>query len=165
VALKVASITMSLRDATPADLPVVGELIRGLADYERLSHEVVWTEEQLAEGLFGSGATTQITLAVDDATGSVAGFALWFPTFSTFLGQRGIWLEDLFVRPEFRGHGFGIELLRDLRRRTEGRVEWMVLDWNEPSIRFYESLGARPVKEWTRFRWLLNDHEPGTAPL
>ena len=148
---------MTLRDATVEDSQVIGELIRGLAEYEKLAHEVVWTADELREGIFGAGSTTRVTLAIDDATGIVAGFALWFPTFSTFLAVRGIWLEDLFVRPEFRGRGFGLELLQDLRSRTQGRVEWMVLDWNEPSIKFYESLGARPVAEWTRFRWMAAD--------
>jgi GNAT superfamily N-acetyltransferase len=86
--------------------------------------------------------------------GAVAGFALWFPTFSTFLGRPGIWLEDLFVRPAFRGRGFGTALLLCLRDLTDDRVEWAVLDWNTPSVEFYESLGARPVDGWTRYRWL-----------
>jgi GNAT superfamily N-acetyltransferase len=145
---------MSLRAATPADLPEIASLIRGLAEYEQLAHEVEWDEATLFEGIFGDGSPVQVTLAVDDDSGVVAGFALWFPTFSTFRGDRGIWLEDLFVRPEFRGKGFGLALLNDLRQRTRGRVEWMVLDWNEPSIKFYESLGATPVPGWSRFRWL-----------
>jgi GNAT superfamily N-acetyltransferase len=145
---------MSLRDATPDDLHHIAALIRGLAEYEQLAHEVVWTEDSLREGVFGEGSPVRVTLAIDDVSAAVAGFALWFPTFSTFRGDRGIWLEDLFVRPEHRGKGFGLELLNDLRTRTEGRVEWMVLDWNEPSIRFYESLGAETVPGWSRFRWL-----------
>jgi GNAT superfamily N-acetyltransferase len=146
---------MSLRLATPDDLPEIAALIRGLAEYERLAHEVTWDEERLATGIFGHGSPVTVTLAIDDATGAVAGFALWFQTFSTFRGDRGIWLEDLFVRPEYRGQGFGLALLNDLRARTPGRVEWMVLDWNEPSIAFYESLGATPVPGWTRFRWVI----------
>ncbi len=145
---------MSLRDATPDDLHSIAALIRGLAEYEQLAHEVVWTEDSLRDGMFGEGSPVRVTLAIDDVNGSVAGFALWFPTFSTFRGDRGIWLEDLFVRPEHRGMGFGLALLNDLRTRTAGRVEWMVLDWNEPSIRFYESLGAETVPGWSRFRWL-----------
>ena len=145
---------MSLRDALPNDLEVIGELIKGLADYENLAHEVLWTPAELHEALFGDGSTTRVTFAVDDVSGNIAGFALWYPTFSTFRGDRGIWLEDLFVKPEFRGNGYGLELLHDLRARTKGRVEWVVLDWNEPSIKLYESLGAKPVTGWTRYRWL-----------
>jgi GNAT superfamily N-acetyltransferase len=94
-----------------------------------------------------------VLLAEDDR--AIAGLALWFPTFSTFLGRPGIWLEDLFVRPPFRGRGHGLALLQELRSMTDGRVEWAVLDWNEPSIRFYESLGARAVHGWTRYRWTV----------
>ncbi len=147
---------MSLRQGTPADLSEIASLIRGLAEYEQLAHEVEWTEDTLREGIFGSDSPVQVTLVIDDDTGTIAGFALWFQTFSTFRGDRGIWLEDLYVRPEFRGRGFGLELLTHLRSRTSGRVEWMVLDWNEPSIRFYEALGATPVDGWSRFRWLPN---------
>jgi GNAT superfamily N-acetyltransferase len=104
--------------------------------------------------LFSPGAVASVLIASpDDTPDAVAGMALWFPTFSTFLGTPGIWLEDLFVRPAFRGRGFGLALLQALRAMTDGRVEWAVLDWNEPSIRFYESLGARPVEGWTRYRW------------
>lgn len=149
---------MSLRDATKDDLPIIGALIKGLAEYEHLADEVTWTEESLGASLFGSESSTRVTLAVDDESGEVAGLALWFPTFSTFRGDHGIWLEDLFVRPEFRGKGYGLALLQDLRARTNGRVEWMVLDWNEPSIKFYESLGAEVVPGWSRFRWLPADH-------
>lgn len=148
---------MTLREATINDVEIIGALIKGLAEYERLAHEVRWTIEELRDSLFGSGSTTRVTLAVDDDTDEVAGFALWYPTFSTFRGDRGIWLEDLFVLPQFRGAGHGMALLDDLRRRTAGRVEWVVLDWNEPSIKLYESLGARPVAGWTRFRWLPDD--------
>jgi GNAT superfamily N-acetyltransferase len=145
---------MSLREATVDDVAVIGYLIRGLAEYEKLAHEVVWDIDELRANLFGEHSTTRVTLAVDDATGEVAGFALWFPTFSTFRGDHGIYLEDLFVKPEFRGGGHGLALLNDLRARTNGRVEWMVLDWNEPSIRFYDALGAEPVPGWIRYRWL-----------
>ena len=141
-----------IRDATPADLPVIAELIRALADYEHLAHEVVWTEEQLAASVFGPGAVPRVLLAEHD--GEVAGMAIWFPTYSTFLGVPGIWLEDLFVRLERRGLGLGRALLDALFERAgDGRVEWAVLDWNEPSIRFYDLLGARPVAGWTRYRW------------
>jgi GNAT superfamily N-acetyltransferase len=148
---------MSLRQATVDDVEVVGALIRGLAEYEQLSHEVVWSLDQLRASLFGPESRTQVTLAVHDDTGEIAGFALWFQTFSTFRGDHGIYLEDLFVQPQFRGHGYGLALLQDLRARTNGRVEWMVLDWNEPSIKMYESLGAQPVPGWTRFRWLASE--------
>jgi GNAT superfamily N-acetyltransferase len=143
-----------LRVATVDDVVIIGELIRGLAEYEQLAHEIEWSLETLREQLFAPGSSTQVTLAIHDSTGEVAGFALWYPTFSTFRGDNGVWLEDLFVLPEFRGFGYGQALLADLRTRTTGRVEWMVLDWNEPSIQFYNSLGAEPVPGWTRYRWL-----------
>jgi len=93
-------------------------------------------------------------LVAESDEGEVMGFALWYRTFSTFLGRPGIWLEDLFVRPPHRKRGHGLALLNALRERTDDRVEWAVLDWNEPSIRFYDALGARPVPGWTRYRWL-----------
>jgi len=146
---------MNLRDATPADLPVVADLIRALADYERLTHEIEWTEEGLATTLFGPEAVPRVVLAEPtDPPGPAVGLAVWFPTYSTFLGRPGIWLEDLFVRPESRGAGVGTALLRHLFDRAgDGRVEWAVLDWNEPSIAFYRRQGARPVAGWTRYRW------------
>jgi GNAT superfamily N-acetyltransferase len=147
---------MSLRPATIDDVETIGALIKGLAEYEKLADEVVWTIDELRASLFSPDSQTKVTLAVHDETGEVAGFALWFQTFSTFRGDHGIYLEDLFVKPEFRGHGYGLSLLNDLRARTNGRVEWMVLDWNEPTIKFYESLGANPVPGWTRFRWLAD---------
>jgi GNAT superfamily N-acetyltransferase len=152
---------MSIRRATPADLPIISSLIIGLAEYEHLAHEVVWTPELLEQNLFGPNAVPVVDLAVDDegdtASGDVVGLAIWYSTFSTFLGQPGIWLEDLFVLPSARGKGYGLRLLQHLRSLTTGRVEWSVLDWNEPSIRFYEALGARPVDGWTRYRWLLDE--------
>ncbi len=144
-----------LRDAGPDDVEAVWELILALADYERLRHEVVGSVELLREHLVGPGAVARAVLAEldgDDGT-VVAGFALWYPTFSTFLTRPGIWLEDLFVRPEHRGRGLGRLLLEHLRSRTDGRLEWAVLDWNTPSIAFYDSLGARPVQDWIRYRW------------
>jgi GNAT superfamily N-acetyltransferase len=146
---------MRLRDATAADLPVIAELIRALADYERLSHEIEWTEDGLADTLFGPDAVPRVVLAEPtDPPGPAVGLAVWFPTYSTFLGRPGIWLEDLFVRPEARGAGTGTALLRHLfDRAAGGRVEWAVLDWNEPSIGFYDRQGARPVPGWTRYRW------------
>lgn len=149
---------MPIRRATAADLTTIGALINGLAEYEQLSHEVAWDEAQLAESLFGPGAVPTVELAIDDA-GTPVGMAIWFPTYSTFLGRSGIWLEDLFVVPEARGAGHGLALLQHLRGLTDGRVEWSVLDWNEPSIRFYRALGADPVEGWTRYRWL-----PGGSP-
>ena len=154
---------MTLRAATVDDVATIGALISGLAEYEGLAHEVAWSVDELEAQLFGTTSCANVTLAVHDATGEVAGFALWFPTFSTFRGDHGIWLEDLFVKPEFRGHGFGLELLSFLRQATTGRVEWMVLDWNEPSIKFYESLGASSVPGWTRFRWV--DAAPTSATI
>ncbi len=142
-----------IRDAVAADLPVIAELIRALADYERMADELVWAEDDLGRQLFGPEPAAHVLMAVAD-DGAVAGFALWFRSFSTFLGRPGIWLEDLFVRPEHRGAGHGRALLDALRQRTDGRVEWNVLDWNEPSIRFYDNLGARPLPGWITYRWL-----------
>ena len=144
---------MTIRPATADDLPEIAALIHDLAIYEKLEHEIEWTgAADLGETLFGPSPAANVLMA-ETATGDVAGFALWFTTYSTFLGRRGIWLEDLFVRPEFRGGGFGKELLTTLMTMTDGRVEWAVLDWNEPSIAFYRSLGAEPVDGWTRYRW------------
>ena len=142
-----------IRPARPEDLAEICSLIRELAAYEQLEHEVVFDEAEVARWLFGTEAVASVHLATAEA-GEVAGMALWFPTVSTFLGRPGIWLEDLFVRPAHRGRGHGLALLQALRALTDGRVEWAVLDWNEPSIRFYESLGARPVEGWTRYRWI-----------
>lgn len=146
------TISPTIRDATPDDLAEIGALIDELAEYEELAHEAVATREDLAEHLFGPHPAAHVLL-VEAEDGSVAGMALWFRTFSTFLGVPGIWLEDLFVRPAHRGHGYGRALLDALRSMTSGRVEWAVLDWNAPSIAFYEGLGARPVDGWTRYRW------------
>lgn len=146
---------MRIRDATPSDLPVIASLIRALADYERLSSEIEWTEEELGATLFGPDAVPRILLAEPtDLPGPAVGLAVWFPTYSTFLGRPGIWLEDLFVLPESRGAGVGTALLHQLFERAGGgRVEWAVLDWNQPSIDFYRRQGARPVPGWTRYRW------------
>ena len=143
---------MPIRDARPDDLDEICALIRELAIYEKLEHEVVLDVATVAGHLFGTDPVAHVVMAETD-DGTVAGFALWYRTFSTFLGRPGIWLEDLFVRPEHRGAGFGRALLDALRSRTDGRVEWAVLDWNEPSIAFYQRLGARPVEGWTRYRW------------
>ncbi len=143
-----------LRTATETDVPDILALIEALADYERLRDACVATEELLRATLFGAAPKAEVIIAESD--GVVAGFALFCSNYSTFLAQPGIWLEDLFVRPEFRGHGIGRSLLAHLARlaveRNCGRVEWAVLDWNTPSIGFYESLGARGMTEWTTFR-------------
>ena len=129
-------------------------MITELADFERLAHEVVATEASLADGLFGPRAVAGTVIARID--GEVAGFALYFGNFSTFLGRSGVYLEDLFVRPAFRGRGVGKALLGHLARlalaRGCGRMEWAVLNWNRRAIRFYEALGARPVDGWTVYR-------------
>lgn len=143
-----------LRPATETDVPAILALIEALADYERLRDACVATEDRLRATLFGPRPGAEVILA--DVDGQVVGFALFCSNYSTFLAQPGIWLEDLFVRPEFRGRGIGRALLAQLARlavaRDCGRVEWAVLDWNEPSIGFYESLGARGMTEWTTFR-------------
>jgi GNAT superfamily N-acetyltransferase len=142
-----------IREATEADVDEILALIGELATYEELAHEAVATSGLLREHLFGPSPAAHV-LFVETTDGEVAGMALWFRTFSTFLGVPGIWLEDLFVRPEHRGAGYGKALLERLRTMTDGRVEWAVLDWNQPSIDFYRSLGAEPVDGWTRYRWL-----------
>jgi GNAT superfamily N-acetyltransferase len=140
-----------LRSATPADVPVILACIRGLAEYEKLAHEVVATEELLHETLFGARQVAEVILAY--AGDEPAGFALFFHNYSTFLARPGIYLEDLFVFPRFRGRGLGRLLLARLARialdRRCGRLEWSVLDWNVDAIRFYESVGAKAMTEWT----------------
>lgn len=146
--------TLSLRPATPADVPLVLELIEGLAEYERLRHECHATAELLHRALFGERPYAEVVIAERDRV--AAGFALFFHNFSTFLTRPGIYLEDLFVRPEHRGHGVGRALLQYLAtlalQRGCGRLEWAVLDWNESAIGFYRKLGAVPQDEWTVFR-------------
>lgn len=143
-----------IRAAKPADAQLVYSLVRELADYERLLDDVDATAEDLVRALFG--ANPRVFCDVAEWDGEAAGFALWFYNFSTFRGRHGIYLEDLFVRPAYRGKGIGKTLLVHLAQRAvaEGcaRVEWSVLDWNEPSIKFYEALGAIPMEEWTIFR-------------
>jgi GNAT superfamily N-acetyltransferase len=147
-------VTVQLRSATRDDVPVIAELIRGLARFERLEQEVVMTEELLVTGLFGDRPYAEVVLAEND--GRPVGFALFFHNFSTFLGRPGIYLEDLFVLPEQRGKGIGRMLLAHLARlaveRGCGRLEWAVLDWNRDAIKFYERLGARPNSDWTVYR-------------
>jgi GNAT superfamily N-acetyltransferase len=146
--------TVSIRPAIRDDVPVIAELIRGLARYEKLEGEVVMTEELLDSSLFGRRPYAEVLLAEDE--GRAVGFALFFHNFSTFLGRPGIYLEDLFVRPENRGEGIGRLLLANLARlaveRGCGRLEWAVLDWNQDAIGFYERLGAKPNSEWTVYR-------------
>jgi len=146
--------SLQIRAATSADVPVIAELIRGLARFEKLDHEVVMTDDLLAAGLFGERPYAEVLLAVDEDR--PVGFALFFHNFSTFLGRPGIYLEDLFVVPEDRGSGIGRALLEQLARlavdRGCGRLEWAVLDWNRDAIRFYELLGARPNSDWTVYR-------------
>ncbi len=142
--------TCHIRPATAADVPLILNFIRDLAVYEKLAHEVVATEAQLQRTLFGSPPAAQVVIA--EVNGTPAGFALYFFNYSTFLAQPGLYLEDLFVKPEFRGSGTGKALLLHLAQiantRGCGRMEWSVLDWNEPAIKFYESLGAKRMKEW-----------------
>jgi len=144
---------VSIRDATVDDVDEILALITELAEFEELAGHVVCTTDDLHRDLFGPGAVVQVSLVVDDDA-TVAGMALWFPSFSTFLGRSGIWLEDLFVREPYRRRGYGRALLDNLRARTDGRVEWEVLDWNHRAIDFYETLGASPVVGWTKYRWV-----------
>jgi GNAT superfamily N-acetyltransferase len=143
-----------IRAAQADDSRSIVELIRALADYERLAHLVVVEEARLREHLFGRRPFAEVLLAED--AGEIVGFALFFPNYSTFLGLPGIYLEDIFVRPEYRGRGHGKALLAAVARRAVergcGRLEWSVLDWNEPSIGFYRALGAVSLDEWTTFR-------------
>lgn len=145
---------MRIVPATPAETPVILEMIRGLAEYEKLSHIVTATEEQIRQTLFGSRPAAEVLLAEWNA--EWVGFALFFPNYSTFLAQPGLYLEDLYVKPHARGKGLGLALLKELAKlavaRGCGRVEWAVLDWNEPSIGFYKKLGATPMDEWTTYR-------------
>jgi GNAT superfamily N-acetyltransferase len=147
-------LTLTIRAAEHADVPVIARLIRELAKFEKLEHEVVMTEELLRAGLFGSHPYAEAVLALDDV--EPLGFALFFHTFSTFLARPGVYLEDLFVLADHRGRGVGRALLGHLAHlaveRGCGRLEWAVLNWNREAIRFYERLGARPNSEWTVYR-------------
>jgi GNAT superfamily N-acetyltransferase len=146
--------TVSIRPATQADLPLIASLIRALAEYEKLAHEVRFSEEVLGQKLFGARPYAEVIIGEVD--GVAQGFALFFHNFSTFEGKPGIYLEDLFVKPEARGAGLGKALLARLAalavERDCARLEWSVLDWNEPAIGFYKSLGARMMDEWTVMR-------------
>ena len=143
-----------IRTTTEADIPVILQLIRALAEYERAPDAVVATEAGLREVLFGSKRSAEVLLALEVA--EPVGFAVFFHNFSTWLGRPGLYLEDLFVKPEKRGKGYGRALLERLaqiaKERGCGRMEWAVLDWNEPAIQFYRKLGAKPMDEWTVFR-------------
>lgn len=167
-----------IREATPSDLPTISRLIRELAAYERAADQAVATDQQLRDALFCPHPAAFALLAVEGDTdgadgteaGEVVGLALWFRNFSTWTGTHGIHLEDLYVTPEARGRGHGRRLLASLARicvdRGYGRLEWVVLDWNAPSIAFYRSLGARQVTEWETYRLVgdelrsLADHAP-----
>jgi GNAT superfamily N-acetyltransferase len=143
-----------IRPADVDDVPIILELIRDLATYERAPGEVVATEEQLVDVLFGERPVAEVLLAFEEK--SPVGFAVYFYNFSTWLGRAGLYLEDLFVKPEKRGKGYGRALLVELAQiacnRGCGRMEWAVLNWNEPAIKFYRALGAQPMHEWTVFR-------------
>ncbi len=146
--------SFEIRTTTEADVPVILSLIRDLATYERAPDAVVATEMGLREVLFGPTPSAEVLLALEKA--EPVGFALYFSNFSTWLGRPGLYLEDLFVRPEKRGKGYGrallIRLAQIAQERRCGRMEWAVLDWNEPAIQFYRKLGATPMHEWTVFR-------------
>ncbi len=142
--------SLTLRAAAPSDAAVIDAFVRELAEYEKLLHEVTATEADFAEALFGP--SPRIFAEIAELDGEPVGFALWFYTFSTFLGRHGVYLEDLYVRPTARGHGVGKALLKRLAQRCVaeklGRLEWAVLDWNAPAIGFYDSLGAGAQDEW-----------------
>ncbi|MGP3912102.1 GNAT family N-acetyltransferase [Nonomuraea sp. NBC_00507] len=143
-----------IRPATPADVPAILDMIRELATYEKAAHEVRATEEDLRTALFGDSPATFVHIAEQD--GEAVGFTLWFLTFSTWRGVHGIYMEDLYVRPQHRGGGHGLALMGELARickeRGYQRFEWSVLDWNEPSIGFYDKLGALRQDEWLKYR-------------
>ena len=143
-----------IRPAHVEDVPIILQLIRDLATYERAPNEVTATEEQLVDVLFGEQPAAEVLLAFEGQ--SPVGFAVFFYNFSTWLGRPGLYLEDLFVKPDRRGKGYGrallVELAKIARDRECGRMEWAVLDWNEPAIKFYRALGAKPMDEWTVFR-------------
>lgn len=143
-----------IRTTTEADVPIILRLIQELADYERAPDAVVTTEGGLRDVLFGASPSAEVLLALEE--GEPIGFAVYFYSFSTWLGRPGIYLEDLFVRPTARGKGYGRALLERLAQIAQdrgcGRMEWAVLDWNDPAIQFYKKLGAEPMTEWTVFR-------------
>ena len=143
-----------IRNAVPRDVPLILKFIRELAEYEKLSHEVVADEQILRRNLFGDNRNAEVVLGYEQSR--PAAFALFFHNFSTFLGKPGLYLEDLFVKPEFRGKGYGTMMLAFLAKlavdRNCGRLEWWVLDWNKSAINFYKKIGAEPMDEWTVYR-------------
>src|SRR4028118_1181227 len=145
---------IALRTATERDVPLILSFVRELAEYERLSHEVVATEELLRAALFGERQAAEVVIG--NYGDEPAGFALFFHNFSTFLGRPGIYLEDLYVTPSLRGRGVGRAMLAYLaklaKKRDCGRLEWSVLDWNQPALKLYKSIGAPPMDDWTVFR-------------
>lgn len=148
------TLNLNIRPGTPTDAELIFKLIGELAEYEKLSHEVVATPESLHETIFCAKSATEVLIAEVDS--EPVGFALYFTTYSTFLARNGIYLEDVYVRPANRGKGVGKRLLAEVARiavnRNSGRLEWSVLDWNTPAIEFYDSLGAKPQNEWIRYR-------------
>lgn len=147
---------MEIRKAVRKDVPLIMAFIRGIAEYEKMGADVHATEEMLAEWLFDKGIAETVFVVED---GKEVGFALYFHNFSTFVGKGGLYLEDLFVLPEHRGKGYGkalfLHLVDTARKRNCGRMEWVCLNWNQPSIDFYRSMGAIPLDEWTTFRLVL----------
>ena len=145
---------MLIREATPADVPAIMQLIHDLAEYEKAPHEVETNEGEIAAALFAD--QPKVFAHVIDLDGEVVGMAIWFLNFSTWLGKHGIYLEDLYVKPEYRGRGYGLAMLKYLAaicvQRGYGRFQWWVLDWNTPSIEFYKSQGAIAMDEWTVYR-------------
>jgi len=152
---------IKIRKATEKDTPLIYSLIKGIAEYEKLSNKVTATEEKIRETLFGDKSYAEVIIA--EYENEPVGQALFFHNYSTFLAQPGIYLEDLFVKPEFRNKGIGKELLKSLveiaKERNCGRVEWMVLNWNKPAIDFYKSLGAVPMDKWTTYRLTSDKYE------
>lgn len=145
--------TTTIRDARPDDLDEILDMVRALAAFERMADQVAFDRDEFGSHLFGPDPAAAVALAEVD--GELAGMALWFRTFSTFLGRPGIKLEDLFVRESFRGRGVGGALLRHLRSLTDGRVEWNVLDWNTDAIAVYDAIGAqRDTEGWVAYRWV-----------
>ena len=143
-----------IRPAVEGDLGELMAMILELAEFENLSDQVECTEEDLARVLFGPDAFVK-DVVVEAEDGSIAGHAMYYRSFSTFLGRPGIWLEDIYVRPDHRRQGHAAELMAFLRGQSDGRLEWEVLDWNLGAVNFYQGLGARPMGGWTRYRWLL----------